>query len=69
MAGTVAGWKRPEDIDGSPSVFLDRIEPGDIAQGALGDCWLLSVRAPLFYVCVYVCVCCTKGGVRPHLIE
>lgn len=40
-------WKRPEEfLQGSIKVF-DKIEPGDIFQGALGDCYLLAAIASI----------------------
>lgn len=39
-------WKRPSEIctQGSrePCMFQDSMNPGDIKQGVLGDCWLLG---------------------------
>lgn len=37
-------WYRPQDLNPSkPPVFLDkRAESNDVAQGEIGDCWLIS---------------------------
>ena len=38
-------WKRPQEIvppDTVPCMYRDRLNPGDIKQGALGDCWFLG---------------------------
>ena len=35
-------WVRPEDISEAPKLLVDGIAPGDVKQGALGDCWLLG---------------------------
>eukprot|EP00457_Paulinella_chromatophora_P006334 gb/GEZN01006352.1/.p1 GENE.gb/GEZN01006352.1/~~gb/GEZN01006352.1/.p1 ORF type:complete len:469 (+),score=76.51 gb/GEZN01006352.1/:48-1454(+) len=42
-------WKRAHEIfdQMSPCLFADQIEPKDVAQGELGDCWLLSAIACL----------------------
>ena len=48
-------WKRPKDfmvIDESkemfsPEVFYKKIEPNDIKQGQLGDCWFMCALASL----------------------
>ena len=48
-------WKRPRDfmiIDKSqglnpPEVFEKKIEPSDIKQGVLGDCWLMCALGSL----------------------
>lgn len=48
-------WKRPKDfmvVDkkkglNAPDVFDKKIEPNDIKQGTLGDCWLMSALASL----------------------
>lgn len=45
-------WKRPKDFSRSDSrsrylVFEDSIEPNDIKQGALGDCWFMCALASI----------------------
>lgn len=48
-------WRRPNEFmkaDYSagllePNVFYESIEPNDIKQGALGDCWFMSALASL----------------------
>ena len=55
VSGKVEGWARPEEVfetrngnapgESDMMVFKDPIEPRDIGQGALGDCWLLSAFA------------------------
>ena len=46
-------WRRPKDIpalldkDGKPHLFHGKIEPNDIKQGMLGDCYFLSALAAL----------------------
>jgi len=48
-------WRRPKDfiqVDeakglGPPEVFYKSIEPSDIKQGQLGDCWLMSSLSSL----------------------
>ncbi len=35
-------WVRPEDMAESPALFKEGIEPGDVCQGGLGDCWFLG---------------------------
>ena len=40
-------WKRFKDIYRDPAIFRDGIEPNDIKQGALGDCYFLAVLSSL----------------------
>lgn len=42
-------WLRPDDFygQGKYNVFVDQIEPSDIKQGQLGDCYFLSTIASL----------------------
>ena len=37
-----ATWMRPEAIVGKGAVLFDQIEPNDVMQGTLGDCWLMA---------------------------
>ena len=37
-------WRRPVDFfDGEYDVFMHKVEPRDIRQGSLGDCWCAAV--------------------------
>lgn len=38
----VKTWRRPSEWCKNPVIFKDDASPGDIEQGQLGDCWLLS---------------------------
>lgn len=42
-----AEWKRLSDIIANPVLFDGRIEPQDVVQGSLGDCYLLSALSAL----------------------
>ena len=35
-------WKRPSEFMRNPKLFDDGIDPNDINQGALGNCWFLA---------------------------
>ena len=35
-------WKRPHEFMKNPQLFCDGIDPNDINQGALGNCWFLA---------------------------
>lgn len=35
-------WKRLTELVDNPSVFVDGVEPGDVIQGSLGDCYFLG---------------------------
>jgi hypothetical protein len=44
----VAVWKRPHEfMHGRPRLFNDNIDPNDIRQGSLGNCWFLAAIASL----------------------
>mmetsp|Transcript_40164 Transcript_40164/g.95416 ORF Transcript_40164/g.95416 Transcript_40164/m.95416 type:complete len:189 (-) Transcript_40164:1451-2017(-) len=40
-------WRRSTEIYGAVGPFEDRVRPDDIAQGALGDCYLLGAASML----------------------
>ena len=40
-------WKRFKEIAKSPAMFRDGIDPNDINQGQLGDCYFLAVLSSL----------------------
>lgn len=43
----VVQWRRPHEFMEHPTVFEDDIDPNDIKQGQLGDCWFLSALSSL----------------------
>jgi len=48
-------WKRPAELGGSWTMIGEGVDPSNIEQGELGDCWFLSVLGVL--------------AARPHLID
>ena len=38
FAREVVTWKRPRQLCSAPQLFVDSAQPGDVVQGALGDC-------------------------------
>jgi hypothetical protein len=40
-------WKRISEIIEKPQLFVDRIQPTDVIQGSLGDCYFLSAVSAL----------------------
>lgn len=43
----VVQWRRPHEFMEHPTVFENDIDPNDIKQGQLGDCWFLSALSSL----------------------
>lgn len=43
----VVAWKRAAEVFKNPQLFEGKIEPNDIMQGNLGDCYLLSTFAAI----------------------
>ena len=43
----VVGWKRANEVFKNPQLFEGKVEPNDIMQGNLGDCYLLSTLAAI----------------------
>eukprot|EP00771_Trimastix_marina_P002188 gnl/Trimastix_PCT/3309.p1 GENE.gnl/Trimastix_PCT/3309~~gnl/Trimastix_PCT/3309.p1 ORF type:complete len:962 (-),score=269.62 gnl/Trimastix_PCT/3309:106-2991(-) len=41
-ADRVSDWKRPSELSDDARLFVEGVRPGDVAQGALGDCWFLG---------------------------
>lgn len=40
-------WKRPHEFMHNPQLYVGGIDPNDINQGALGNCWFLAAIAAL----------------------
>lgn len=40
-------WKRTQDVLDDPKLFEDGIEPSDLNQGSVGNCWLINSIATL----------------------
>ena len=40
-------WKRISDIFTNPVMFDEGIDPGDVSQGQLGDCYFLAVLSSM----------------------
>lgn len=40
-------WRRPHEFMENPVVFENDVDPNDIKQGQLGDCWFLSALSSL----------------------
>jgi len=40
-------WKRPFEICDNPKYFVNEPKPGDINQGALGDCWAIACMSEI----------------------
>lgn len=43
----VVHWRRPHEFMDHPVVFENDVDPNDIKQGQLGDCWFLSALSSL----------------------
>ena len=43
----IKSFKRPTSAESSPSLWGSRINPHDIFQGSVGDCYMVSVAAAL----------------------
>lgn len=43
----IAAWKRATEIFTKPALYEGKIEPNDILQGNMGDCYLLSTLAAI----------------------
>ena len=56
---TNVAWKRLT-TEGKVALFKDGIEPSDIAQGALGNCWFLSALA---------CLCEFDGAIQQLFLD
>jgi len=59
-------WKRPHEfMKGEPKLFEDQVDPNDIRQGALGDCWFLASVACIAENPVDKSTSNKNGGITP----
>jgi calpain-15 len=43
----IVHWRRPHEFMKNPKIFVDDVDPNDIKQGILPDCWFLSALSCL----------------------
>ncbi|CAF0992683.1 unnamed protein product [Brachionus calyciflorus] len=47
-------WKRPHEITQNPQFIVDFIEPNDLDQGQIGNCWMVAAAACVLSVPEYL---------------